>query len=143
MEQLGLQSGVQLADLVQEDGAAVGELEAAGLRWWAPVKAPRSWPNSSLSSSSRGIAAQLTLTNAPAGGGECVVDGPGDHSLPTPVSPQTSTVTSARAACSITSLDLAHLGADQQGQLALQALALSSTGTAGAGSRRGRAEPRP
>ena len=32
----------------------------------APVNAPRSWPNSSLSISSGGIAAQLTLTNAPA-----------------------------------------------------------------------------
>ena len=32
----------------------------------APVKAPRSWPNSSLSSSSRGIAAALTATKGPA-----------------------------------------------------------------------------
>ena len=33
------------------------------LRAVAPVKAPRSWPNSSVSISSGGIAAQLTLTN--------------------------------------------------------------------------------
>ena len=32
----------------------------------APVKAPRSWPNSSLSSRSRGIAAELTATKGPA-----------------------------------------------------------------------------
>ena len=32
----------------------------------APVKAPRSWPNSSLSISSGGMAAQLTFTNGPA-----------------------------------------------------------------------------
>ena len=31
----------------------------------APVKAPRSWPNSSLSISSRGIAAMLMATNGP------------------------------------------------------------------------------
>ena len=33
----------------------------------APVKAPFSWPNSSLSISSVGIAAQLTFTNGPVG----------------------------------------------------------------------------
>ena len=31
----------------------------------APVKAPLTWPNSSLSISSSGIAAQLTSTNGP------------------------------------------------------------------------------
>ena len=35
------------------------------LRVVAPVKAPRSWPNSSLSISSRGIAAMLIATNGP------------------------------------------------------------------------------
>ena len=34
-------------------------------RWTAPVKAPRSWPNSSDSISSRGIAAMLSATNGP------------------------------------------------------------------------------
>ncbi len=33
---------------------------------WAPVNAPFSWPNSSLSSSASGMAAQLTGTNGPA-----------------------------------------------------------------------------
>ena len=36
------------------------------LRAVAPVKAPFSWPNSSLSISSRGIAAMLIATNGPA-----------------------------------------------------------------------------
>ena len=43
-----------------------GLLEAALVpRLCAPVKAPRSWPNSSLSISSRGIAAMLMATNGP------------------------------------------------------------------------------
>ena len=42
----------QLADLVEEDGAAAAR-SRAGRAWpaCAPVNAPRSWPNSSLSSS--------------------------------------------------------------------------------------------
>ena len=43
----------QLADLVEEQGAAVGQLEAADPPGDAPVKAPFSWPNSSLSTSRR------------------------------------------------------------------------------------------
>jgi hypothetical protein len=53
----------QLGDLVEEDRAAVGLLEQArGDRRSAPVKLPRTWPNSSLSSSASGIAPQLTAT---------------------------------------------------------------------------------
>ncbi len=60
----------QLADLVEEERAAARPARSA--RAWrrsAPVKAPRSWPKSSLSTSVSGIAAQLTATNgAPARG---------------------------------------------------------------------------
>ena len=63
-QQLRLQLERQLADLVEEERAAVGQLEAArACCWTAPVKAPFSWPKSSLSSSVAGIAAQLTATN--------------------------------------------------------------------------------
>jgi len=63
-------------------------------RWpMAPVKAPFSWPNSSLSSSVSGMAAQLIGTN-------CPVRSRADawwmaraiSSLPVPVSPSSSTV---------------------------------------------------
>ena len=51
-QQLGLHRQRQLADLVEEHGAAVGA-SRAGRAWSAsaPVNAPFSWPNSSLSSS--------------------------------------------------------------------------------------------
>ena len=65
-QQLDLHGRGEVADLVQEERAAVGHLEAAlaGLAT-APVKAPFSWPNSSLSSSVSVRAAQLTLMNGP------------------------------------------------------------------------------
>ena len=47
-KQLGLHVERQLADLVEEQRAAVGDLERAGaVARSAPVNAPRSWPNSS------------------------------------------------------------------------------------------------
>ena len=71
-----------LADLVEEQRAAVGLLERARvLGRSAPVKAPRSWPNSSLSISSSGMAAQLTATNGPRGALAAQVDGLGDQLL--------------------------------------------------------------
>ena len=61
-QHLRLGLGRHVADLVEEDGAAVGRLEAALRRASAPVKAPFSWPKSSLSTSSRLMAAQFTAT---------------------------------------------------------------------------------
>ena len=64
LQQLGLERRRHLANLVEEHGAVVGELELAGLLAGSrPVNAPRSKPNSSDSSSSAGSAAQFTLTN--------------------------------------------------------------------------------
>ena len=60
---------------------------------WAPVNAPRSWPNSSLSSRSFGIAAVLIATNGPAARGECLCSARATSSLPVPDSPVISTVT--------------------------------------------------
>ncbi len=87
---------------------------------WAPVKAPRSCPNSSLSSRSRGMAAQLTLTNGLLRRDERWWMVRATRSFPVPVSPQISTVTSTPAARRMISPDLAHLRAAPQGDLAFQ-----------------------
>ena len=63
----------------------------------APVKAPRSWPNSSLSSRSAGSAAQLTLTNGLVRRGDRRCSSRAITSLPTPLSPRSSTPTSLSA----------------------------------------------
>src|SRR5205823_2491678 len=62
------------------------------LRMTAPVKAPFSCPNSSLSSRFSGIAAQLTATNAPDDTGPLIWIARATTSLPVPDSPCTSTV---------------------------------------------------
>ena len=68
----------------------------------APVKAPRSWPNSSDSRSSVDSAAQLTATNARSRLLPSVWMARATSSLPVPDSPVTSTVASASAARSTT-----------------------------------------
>ena len=75
----------------------------------APVKAPRSWPNSSLSSSSAGSAAQFTFTNGRLRRVDRWWMARETSSLPTPLSPRISTVTSLSATCSMTVRDAAHL----------------------------------
>ena len=71
--------------------------------WWAsskrptfwlmaPVKAPFSWPNSSLSSSPVGMAAQLSLTKVRSRRGLRSCRARAMSSLPVPVSPRMSTV---------------------------------------------------
>ena len=59
-QQLRLHRRRHVADLVEEERAAVGQLEAARALPIAPVNAPFSWPKSSLSSSVSGSAAQFT-----------------------------------------------------------------------------------
>ena len=63
-----------------------------GLRVTAPVKAPFSWPNNSLSSRFSGIAAQLTATNGPVALGPCSWIARATTSFPVPDSPWISTV---------------------------------------------------
>ena len=75
----------------------------------APVNAPRSWPKSSLSSSSAGSAAQFTLTNGRLRRVERWWMARETSSLPTPLSPRMSTVTSLSETCSMTVRDAAHL----------------------------------
>ena len=67
----------------------------------APVKAPFSWPNSSLSSSVSGSAAQLTAMNGLPRRGERSCSALATSSLPVPLSPWISTVLETGAICSI------------------------------------------
>ena len=60
----------------------------------APVKAPRTWPKSSVSSSSPGSAAQLTTMKGPLRRGEWPWIARATTSLPVPLSPVRSTVAS-------------------------------------------------
>ena len=74
--------------------------------WWAPVNAPFSCPNSSLSRSSRESAAQLTATNGSSARGSSRWIARATTSLPVPLSPRSSTVAplgAARRATSSTS----------------------------------------
>ena len=74
-----------------------------GLCWIAPVKAPRSKPNSSDSSSSVGRAAQLTLTNGLSRRSDDEQSARATSSLPVPLSPRIRQVTSVSATRSIRS----------------------------------------
>ena len=63
----------------------------------APVNAPRSWPKSSLSSSSRGMAAVLMATKGPSARGPALWIARATSSFPVPLSPVISTGTSLAA----------------------------------------------
>jgi hypothetical protein len=67
----------------------------------APVKAPLVCPNSSLSISSSGIAAQLTSTKGAAARWLCAWIARATSSLPVPFSPKISTRPLLGAACAI------------------------------------------
>ena len=66
----------------------------------APVKAPFSCPNSSLSTSPGASAPQSTTTNGRSARGEARCSAAASTSLPVPLSPSISTVESDGAACS-------------------------------------------
>ena len=92
-QQLHLHAERQLADLVEEDRAAVGRLEEPLRSRSAPVNAPRTWPKSSLSSSVGASVVQLQMTNglvARAATGRGARARP--SSLPVPLSPVISAV---------------------------------------------------
>ena len=84
------------------------------LRRCAPVKAPFSKPNSSLSSSSDGSAAQLTLTKGRSTRLESRCSARATSSLPVPLSPRTSTVMSVSATCSMISRTSRIFGSSPQ-----------------------------
>jgi len=56
---------MQVAHLVQKQGAAVGQFEFAPPGSGRPGEGALSWPNNSLSISSVGMAAQFTFTKGP------------------------------------------------------------------------------
>ena len=76
----------------------------------APVKEPFSWPNSSLSISSSGIAAQLTCTNVSSRRSELRWMARATSSLPTPLSPVMRTVAFVGAARRIASPTFSSTG---------------------------------
>jgi hypothetical protein len=81
-EQLCLQLQRQLPDLVRAKGGTIGNLEPAPIRRVsAPVNAPLSRPNNSLSSRLPGRAAQFTVIKARSSGAH-VMDGESDQFLP-------------------------------------------------------------
>ena len=84
-QQLGLQRARQLADLVEEQRAAAASSNSPRWSPTAPVKAPRTWPKSSDSSSASGIAAQLTATNGWPARGERRWSSRATTSLPVPL----------------------------------------------------------
>ena len=91
-EQLRLEEQVQLADLVEQEGALVGQLQHPALAPpWCRVNAPGSWPNSSDSASSLVRAAQLMVKNGPSARAELLWIQPAMKSLPEPLSPSRST----------------------------------------------------
>ena len=65
----------------------------------APVKAPFSWPKSSLSRIDSGRAAQLTATNGFPARGDLAWMARATSSLPVPLSPTMSTVAVVGATC--------------------------------------------
>ncbi len=96
-QELGLQVDGQLADLVEEDGAAVRQREAPVALPVAPVNAPLSWPKNSLSMRVGGIAAQLTFTSGLSRRPLAACSARATSSLPVPVSPRMRTVVSVGA----------------------------------------------
>ncbi len=78
------------------------------LRWLAPVKAPFSWPKSSLSIRSRGIAAMLMATNGPLRRRPKSCSARATSSLPVPLSPVMSTVRSVFHQARKHAIDILH-----------------------------------
>ena len=97
-KQLRLHVERQIADLVEEQRAAVGDLQPAEARRVRAGERPRArCPNSSLSTSPDGMAALLTRTNARACRPLRSCSARAINSLPVPVSPKSSTVESVAA----------------------------------------------
>jgi len=102
-QQLRLRRLRQLGDLIEKQRALVGKLELPSRCRSAPVNAPRSCPNSSLSISVSGSAAQLTDTSVARARGDLAWIARATSSLPEPDSPWISTVAGLVATRSICS----------------------------------------
>ena len=111
-EQLDLRRSGYLADLVEEERAAVRLLEAADARRRsAPVNEPFSCPKSSLSSRVSASAAQCTATNGLSARGLSAWMARASSPLPVPLSPVMSTVALAGGDLPGQAIDLLHRGA--------------------------------
>ena len=86
----------------------------------APVNAPFSWPNSVLSTRSRGIAARFTGMNGPSGRSPSRWISRATSSLPVPLSPSTSTVADSFAIRWTRSTTLLHRLARPDDELAVR-----------------------
>jgi HSP20 family molecular chaperone IbpA len=96
-QELRLERRVELADLVEEERAAAGELEASRARRRRPGEGTASWPKSSLSIRLGESAAQSTWTKGPALRPERAWTAAAARPFPLPVSPRSRTVVSAGA----------------------------------------------
>ncbi len=74
------------------------------------MKAPFSWPNSSVSSRFAGIAAQLMLTKGPSARLLATCCMRANLSLPVPDSPSSSTVVLVEATCNVWWMDWCSAG---------------------------------
>ena len=90
----------QIADFVEEERPLSASSKRPCRVATAPVNAPRSWPNSSLSIKLAGSAAQLTRTSGRSRRGPRSCMARANSSLPVPVSPSRSTVLSVSATAS-------------------------------------------
>ena len=91
-----------------------------GRDWWAPVNAPFSTPKSSASMSCSGSAAQFMVMNGAVARGLALCRARANISLPTPVSPSSSTLTWLEAVRCISSRACRKL-ADWPTRLSLRA----------------------
>jgi len=88
-EQLDLHFEREIADFVEEGGTAVASSTSPFLFSTAPLKAPFTWPNNSLSMSVPTSEPQSMGTNSPCGLALCTARA--TTSLPVPLSPSSST----------------------------------------------------
>ena len=100
-QQLGLEVERQIADLVEEQGAAVGRLHPPDPVAAAPVKAPFTWPNSSDSNRLSAVAPRSTETIGWSPRRDWRWISRATSSLPVPFSPRIRTLASVGAARSI------------------------------------------
>ena len=132
-QQLRLQRERQLADLVEEQRAAVGRPRTAPARSaTAPVNAPRTWPNSSLSIRFSAMRAAVDDDERPVGArGGARGCARATSSLPVPVSPWMSTVASVGATRSSMRVDA---GASRRSRRAARRSARARDSSIGTGS---------
>jgi hypothetical protein len=107
-------------------------------RWTAPVNAPRSWPNSSLSNSVSGRLAQSTVSKGPAARRDARWTARAAISFPVPLSPTTRSGTSESATAPIR-LKTSCIAGERPTRRACGSASAEPPGTAAAAARAARA----